>query len=63
MDKYMDFHLVNNILHIHNNQFRHVPLSKGKIFESKELSLLEKKTLLMSIHKLIKIYHRWMKLE
>lgn len=32
MDKYMDFHLVNNILHIYNNEFRHVPLSKGKIF-------------------------------
>jgi RAB protein geranylgeranyltransferase component A len=40
MDKYMDFHLVNNILYIYNNAFRPVPLSKGKIFESKELSLL-----------------------
>lgn len=63
MDKYMDFHLVNNILYIYNNAFRPVPLSKGKIFESKELSLLEKKTLLMSLHKLIKIYQRFMKLE
>jgi RAB protein geranylgeranyltransferase component A len=35
MDKYMDFHLVNNILHLHDGKFRPVPLSKGKIFESK----------------------------
>jgi RAB protein geranylgeranyltransferase component A len=61
MDQYMDFHLVNNILHLHEGKFKPVPLSKGKIFESKELSLLEKKTLLMSLHKLIKIYHRFMK--
>jgi len=40
MDKYMDFHLVNSILFVHDNQFRPVPLSKGKIFDSKELSLL-----------------------
>lgn len=63
MDKYMDFHLVNNILHIKNNSFHPVPLSKGKIFESKYLSLIEKKTLLSSLHKLIKIYQRWMKLQ
>ncbi len=40
MDKYMDFHLVNNILHIDGGSFQPVPLSKGKIFESKGLSLL-----------------------
>jgi RAB protein geranylgeranyltransferase component A len=62
MDKYMDFHLVNNILHLHEGKFRPVPLSKGRIFESKELSLLEKKTLLMSLHKLIKIFHRYKQL-
>lgn len=62
MDKYMDFHLVTNILHLHDGAFKPVPLSKGKIFESKALSLLEKKTLLMSLHKLIKIYHRFKQL-
>jgi RAB protein geranylgeranyltransferase component A len=40
MDKYMEFHLVNNILHIDGGSFQPVPLSKGKIFESKGLTLL-----------------------
>lgn len=40
MDKYMDFHLVNSLLFPHQNTLKHVPLSKGRIFESKELSLL-----------------------
>lgn len=40
MDKYMDFRLVYNMLHYDGKNFKHVPLSKGKIFESKDLSLL-----------------------
>ena len=40
MDKYMDFHLVKSILHINNGKMSHVPLSKGKIFQSTDLSLL-----------------------
>ena len=63
MDKYMDFHLVDNIIHIHENTFRPVPLSKGKIFASPELSMLEKKNLMTALHKLIKIYHKYMNLE
>lgn len=63
MDKYMDFRLVSNILHVSSGRLQAVPLSKGKIFESKELSLVEKKTLLMSLHKLIKIYQRYAKVE
>jgi len=40
-----------------------VPLSKGRIFDSKELSLMEKKLLLGSLHKLAKIYNKWKQLE
>lgn len=40
MDKYMDFRLVNKMLHYDGKAFNNVPLSKGKIFESKDLSLL-----------------------
>jgi RAB protein geranylgeranyltransferase component A len=32
MDKYMDFRLVYNMLHYDGKSFKHVPLSKGKIF-------------------------------
>ena len=60
MDKYMDFHLVKSILHVYNGQMKHVPLSKGKIFETGDLSLLEKKHLLNSLHKLMKIYQKFM---
>ena len=36
MDKYMDFRLVSRMLHHSKSKLRSVPLSKGKIFESKE---------------------------
>ena len=32
MDKYMDFRLVNNMLHYDEKKLKNVPLSKGKIF-------------------------------
>ncbi len=32
MDKYMDFRLVHNMLRYDGTGFKHVPLSKGKIF-------------------------------
>jgi RAB protein geranylgeranyltransferase component A len=63
MDKYMDFHLVKSMLHLCKGQMKHVPLSKGKIFESSDLSLFEKKHLLNSLHKLMKIYQKWMEVE
>jgi len=59
MDKYMDFHLVKSILHISDNKIKHVPLSKGKIFSSSDLSMIEKKHLLNSLHKLMKIYQKY----
>jgi hypothetical protein len=32
MDKYMDFRLVNSIVQYDSNNFKNIPLSKGKIF-------------------------------
>lgn len=57
----MDFRLVYNMLNYdhQNNKLMHVPLSKGKIFESKNLSLMEKKTLLNTLHSLTQIYHKF----
>ena len=63
MDKYMDFRLVYRMLHYDPNssspKLKNVPLSKGKIFESKTLSLIEKKSLLSSFHCLAQIYHKY----
>lgn len=60
MDKYMDFRLVVNMLHFDGKGFKNVPLSKGKIFESKDLGLLEKKLLLNTFHSLSQIYNKFM---
>jgi RAB protein geranylgeranyltransferase component A len=40
MDKYMDFRVIKKLLFLVNDSFEEVPLSKGKIFESKVLGLL-----------------------
>ena len=48
MDKYMDFRLFCNMLSLEKGKLMQVPLSKGKIFEAKNLSLLEKKLLPVS---------------
>lgn len=63
MDKYMDFRLVNNMVHFDGKSLKNVPLSKGKIFESKDLGLLEKKLLLNTFHSLMQIYNKYMKIE
>lgn len=63
MDKYMDFRIVYNMLHYDGKAFKNVPLSKGKIFESKDLGLLEKKLLLNTFHSLSQIYNKYMKVE
>lgn len=63
MDKYTEFRLVANLLKYEKGKLEPVPLSKGKIFEDKNLSLFEKKNLLTTLHTLIKVYHRHMKIE
>ena len=60
MDKYMDFRLVHNMLRYDGTGFKHVPLSKGKIFQSKDLGLLQKKLLLNTFHSLSQIYNKFM---
>jgi RAB protein geranylgeranyltransferase component A len=39
MDKYTEFRLVANLLKYEKGKLEPVPLSKGKIFEDKNLSL------------------------
>ena len=63
MDKYMDFRLVNSISNFDGKFLKPVPLSKGKIFSSKELSMMEKKVLLSTLHNLTQIYHKFMQVE
>jgi RAB protein geranylgeranyltransferase component A len=63
MDKYMDFRIVGSILFLHANKLEHVPLSKGTIFESKVLSLFEKRQLLKTLHCLVKIHNLHRKVE
>lgn len=55
----MDFRLVQNMLHYDGKTFKNVPLSKGKIFETKDLGLLEKKLLLNTFHSLTQIYNKY----
>jgi RAB protein geranylgeranyltransferase component A len=63
MDKYMDFRLVNHLLMYEKGRLEEVPLSKGRIFESKTLGLIEKKSLLTSLHTLIKLYQKHKNVE
>jgi RAB protein geranylgeranyltransferase component A len=60
MDKYIEFRLVSSILHFDGKEFKSVPLSKGKIFESKDLGLMQKKLLLNTFHSLMQIYNKYM---
>lgn len=57
MDKYMDFRIVGNIMFPYKGKLENVPLSKGTIFQSKVLSILEKKQLLKTLHTLVKLYN------
>ena len=63
MDKYMDFRLVSRMLFLNDKgkgeKISNVPLSKGKIFESKNMGLMEKKILLSAFHSLAQIYHKF----
>ena len=63
MDKYMDFRLVYNMLYLDNGKFSEVPLTKGKIFSTKTLSLLEKKLLLGILHEIIKVFNKFNNVE
>lgn len=40
MDKYLEFRTIHNILNYEQGKLLEVPLSKGKIFDSKNLSLM-----------------------
>jgi RAB protein geranylgeranyltransferase component A len=63
MDKYMDFRIVGKILFLYNGKLEQVPLSKGTIYESKALSLMEKKQLLKTLHTLVKIHNKYKAIE
>lgn len=58
MDKYMDFRIVPSILFLYGGRLESVPLSKGTIFDSKVLSLFEKRQLLKTLHILMKVHSR-----
>lgn len=63
MDKYMDFRMVSSILFLHNGELQHVPLSKSTIFESKALSLFEKRQLLKTLHAFMKLHSHHRQIE
>jgi hypothetical protein len=46
------------LLMYEKGKLEEVSLSKGRIFESKTLGLIEKKSLLTSLHTLIKLYQK-----
>ena len=57
MDKYMEFMAINAIYHYDDkqNKFLLVPSSKGDIFTSKGLSLIEKREMFKLLHTCIKL--------
>lgn len=63
MDKYMDFRVVSNILFLHDGKLQKVPLSKGTIFESKALSLFEKRQLLKTLHTMMSLHSHHREIE
>lgn len=57
LDKYLEFRAVNQIYHFDHKQSKFIatPCTKGDIFKSKDLSLLEKKQMFNLLHTLVKL--------